>query len=445
MTSWGIVGGGMLGLTIAHRLAARGDEVAVFEAADRLGGLADAWEFGGVEWDRHYHVILPVDRALIALLGELGLAGDIGWARTGTDLFDGKRFHPLNGAVDFLRLPVLSLVDKARLAGTILYASRISDGRPLEAKGLEDWLTRLSGRNVFETIWRPLLRAKLGEAYRTASASFIWAIARRLYSARAAGVARDRFGVVEGGYTTVLDRFAKHLAARGVELNVSAPAKAIRRAGAGFTLEAGGRRRHFDRIVVTTPPAQAAALCGILTDGEREAMRGVAYQGIICTSALISRRLRGAYMTYITDTGCPLTTIIDMTAVAGPERFGGRTLAYLPMYLPADHPLFDADEAEIRALAMKGLRQLYPDIRDEEIAAMRVSRARHVLPIPRMNYSDHLPPLTTSVPGLYAVNSAHIVNGTLNVNETIELADRALGEIDGDRRSGGGEARKDAA
>ena len=53
--------------------------------------------------------------------------------------------------------------------------------------------------------------------------------------------------------------------------------------------------------------------------------------------------------------------------------------------------------------------------------------------------------IPTSVPGLYAVNSAHIVNGTLNVNETIELADRALGEIDGDRRSGGGEARKDAA
>jgi hypothetical protein len=32
----------------------------------------------------------------------------------------------------------------------------------------------------------------------------------------------------------------------------------------------------------------------------------------------------------------------------------------------------------------------------------------------------------TSIPGLYIVNSAHIINGTLNVNETIQLAERAI-------------------
>jgi hypothetical protein len=33
--------------------------------------------------------------------------------------------------------------------------------------------------------------------------------------------------------------------------------------------------------------------------------------------------------------------------------------------------------------------------------------------------------MTTSVPGLHIVNSAHILNGTLNVNETLALAERA--------------------
>jgi uncharacterized protein with NAD-binding domain and iron-sulfur cluster len=33
----------MLGLTLALRLAQRGQQVTLFEAADRLGGLADAW------------------------------------------------------------------------------------------------------------------------------------------------------------------------------------------------------------------------------------------------------------------------------------------------------------------------------------------------------------------------------------------------------------------
>ena len=127
-THWGIIGGGMLGLTLAHRLLKQGDRVTVLEASDRIGGLADAWRLGDVTWDRNYHVILPVDRSLIALLGELGLDSDINWARTGSDLFDGERFYPLNGGIDFLRLPILSLIDKMRLAATILYASRIRDG-----------------------------------------------------------------------------------------------------------------------------------------------------------------------------------------------------------------------------------------------------------------------------------------------------------------------------
>ena len=35
-----------------------------------------------------------------------------------------------------------------------------------------------------------------------------------------------------------------------------------------------------------------------------------------------------------------------------------------------------------------------------------------------------LPPLTTSIPDVYVVNSAQIANGTLNVNETLALATR---------------------
>src|SRR6266550_1931993 len=38
-----VVGGGMLGLTLAHRLRRQGRPVALYEAAPTLGGLAGAW------------------------------------------------------------------------------------------------------------------------------------------------------------------------------------------------------------------------------------------------------------------------------------------------------------------------------------------------------------------------------------------------------------------
>jgi hypothetical protein len=37
--------------------------------------------------------------------------------------------------------------------------------------------------------------------------------------------------------------------------------------------------------------------------------------------------------------------------------------------------------------------------------------------------------MSTSVPGLHLVSSAHIVHGTLNVDETIQLANRAAARL----------------
>ena len=61
---FGIVGGGLLGLTLALRLVQRGYRVTLLEAADHVGGLADAWQLGDITWDRHYHVSEVLSEAL---------------------------------------------------------------------------------------------------------------------------------------------------------------------------------------------------------------------------------------------------------------------------------------------------------------------------------------------------------------------------------------------
>jgi hypothetical protein len=54
-----------------------------------------------------------------------------------------------------------------------------------------------------------------------------------------------------------------------------------------------------------------------------------------------------------------------------------------------------------------------------------VARAREVQAISTLDYSRALlPPLETSVDRIYVVNSAQIAYGTLNVNETLALAER---------------------
>ena len=113
--------------------------------------------------------------------------------------------------------------------------------------------------------------------------------------------------------------------------------------------------------------------------------------------------------------------IPELAGVA-PDQFGGRGLVYLPCYVASDDPIFEESDQAIEARFLKAFRSMYPALTDDDIEAFRISRVRYVLPVSTLNYSDRLPPMATSVPGLTVANSAHIVNGTLNVNETLELA-----------------------
>ncbi len=427
---WGVVGGGMLGMTLALRLAQQGHRVTLFEAADRLGGVADAWRLGEVTWDRHYHVICLSDSVLRSLLRELGLEHLIEWVETRTGFYHHQRLVSISSNIEILRNLPLSLWNKLRLGAAMTYISSIRRGRRLEQVPVAEWLTRLSGTQVFDRLWLPLLKAKLGDNYRLASAAFIWAVARRLSKARRMGLDKERFGYVPGGYARVLAHFGAALADAGVEVNLETPVRRIEAVEGGIAVTAGGGDRRFDQVAVTLPAPTAARICPTLNDDERSRLEAVTYQGIVCASLLLRRPLAGFYLTYITDPSVPFSAVVEMSALVDVERhLGGRGLVYLPKYVKSDDPLLDAPDAEIEASFLAAFEGMYPDFERRDVLGFRISRVRHLLALATLGYSERLPPITTSIPGLHVVNSAHIADGTLNVNETVQLAETAAAEL----------------
>ncbi|MFM7427951.1 MAG: NAD(P)/FAD-dependent oxidoreductase [Elainella sp.] len=424
---WAIIGGGILGLTLAHRLAQQGKQITLYESTSQLGGLASAWILGDIVWDRHYHVTLLSDLHLRALLRELSLEDDMQWVETKTGCYSNGQLYSVSNAIEFLKFPPLKLIDKLRLGLTILYASRIRDWRPLEKITVTDWLIRWSGRRTFYKFWLPLLRAKLGDNYQKASAAFIWAIIARLYAARRTGLKKEMFGYLPGGYGRMLDRFGEVLREQGVDLRLGYRVDQIRPLPTGqislrFIDQPPER---FDRVILTAPAPIAAPLCPDLTPQEQAQLQGIEYQGIICASLLLKHPLSRYYVTNITDDGVPFTGVIEMTTLVDPSEFGGRSLIYLPKYVAPTDPAFEQTDAQLQASFVAALQRMYPQFQPSDVLSFRISRVRHVLAISTLNYSQHLPPMQTSIPGLQIINSAHIVNGTLNVNDTIQLAEQA--------------------
>jgi protoporphyrinogen oxidase len=427
---WAILGGGILGMTLAHRLRQRGKPVTLFEAAGYLGGLAAPWQLGDVTWDRHYHVTLLSDTHLRGLLAELGLDRDLSWVETKTGFYTDGHLYSMSNTLEFLRFPPLGLLDKLRLGATIFYASKIKNWRRLEAIPVAEWLERWSGRRTCERIWLPLLRAKLGDNYRSASAAFIWAIIARMYAARRTGLKKEMFGYVKGGYSRILQRFGEVLVNSGVSVRLGHAVQSVDPvAGEVRVAFANGHQELFDRVVLTVPAPVAARVCSGLSDDERQRLTSIQYQGIVCASLLLKQPLAGYYVTNITDSWVPFTAVIEMSALVDRAAFGGHALVYLPKYVPPEDPIFALSDAEIESRCLAALEKMYPHFRQSDVVQLRVSRVRHVLPISTLHYSTKLPPMQSSVPGVFLVNSCHIVNGTLNVNETVQLAERALGVL----------------
>jgi protoporphyrinogen oxidase len=429
--SWGIIGGGIMGMTLALRLAQRGDKVTVFESAPKLGGLTGAVEMDGVVWDRFYHVILMSDINTRNIIREIGLENELQWVETKTGFFSGGKLYSMSNIFEFLKFPPINLIDKFRLGLTIMVASVIKDWKRMEGIPVEKWLTRWSGKRVFEKIWLPLLKAKLGNQYKDTSALFIWTTIQRMYSARKSGLKKEMFGYVSGGYDKINTAFEQKLRSLGVTIILNSQVKQVTRDPNSKVIVQTNLpdNYQFDNVISTLHADISVKIAPSLTKEEIAKHAAIRYLGVVCPSILLSRPISKYYVTNITDSWPPFTGIIEMTALVDPAELGNRSLVYLPKYVEPGDDLFLKISDELREYFLKPLFKMYPDFSDKDVTFWNVSSARRVFALPTLNYSEKLPSIATSLEGYYIINSAQIINGTLNVNETVQVAESKLMEI----------------
>ena len=72
---------------------------------------------------------------------------------------------------------------------------------------------------------------------------------------------------------------------------------------------------------------------------------------------------------------------------------------------------------------------MFPDLQESDIERRFIFREKLVQPLPVMHYSDIVPPMETGVPNLLLANTTQIINSTLNNNEMVKIAHRAVDMI----------------
>lgn len=428
----GIVGGGVLGVSLALRLAQQGARVTVIERGPSLGGLAGTFDFNGHEVDRFYHVITPSDQRMIAMAEELGLGDQLRFTPVGAGFFADGEMHDFNGIGDLLRFSPLSPPARLRLGLFVAQCQLRSSYEKLETVPLETWLRRICGNQVWERIWKPLLDSRFDGDPSGLPATYLWARTRRMSGARQGkGRGGEEMGHIVGGHQRLIDAMVARARELGVEARTGAPVSGLALAEDGSVsgVELEGETLEFD---LTIPTLQPPALRFLLPERHRHLLAPYPQRwlGVVCPIIKVRRRLLPYYAINITEP-TPLTSAVETTQVLGTEHTDGLQLVYLPKYCDPEAPEQSEDDESLYRRFTDYLARLSPGFSRDEVVDWTVQRAKLVEPVHTLGKAgeSRIAPIWPGVKGLALASNAQIYPYLLNGDSVMGFAEGVATEV----------------
>jgi protoporphyrinogen oxidase len=427
-----IIGGGIMGVTLAYKLSQAGAKVTVYERSSNLGGLATFMPYNGARIDRFYHTILSSDLTMQTLIREAGVEHRLHFTATKQGFYDNGTLYPFTTPVDLLRFPPLNLLQRIRLGLQIVYAQFDSDWRKMDTIPVEDWLLRVSGQVVFNKVWKPLLRAKFDSAAVNVPATYTWSRLRRMMATRKGVTSKEMMCFLEDGYYTLIEALAKRCEAQGVTFCLSTPIdEIVIENGSARALRIGSHVEAFDAIISTLPSPLLSPLIPNAPAAFHKLLNEQEYLGVLCPLLVLKERLTPYYVLNITDDSIPFTAVVETTNLIDPQYVGGHHLLYLPKYLAPDNPMAQWDDDQVKTEWMRHFRRMFPHYDQRNIEAFIVQRARHVEALRPMGTSDQIPTVAAPIKHLFMSNTAMIYPELSNGEAVTRFATHAVEVVQG--------------
>ena len=439
-----MIGAGVAGLTAAHRLSKIGHVCDVYERWPGLGGQAATLEVGGgVRIERYYHHLFMTDRHIQALYRELGLPDELEWRPSSVAMFSDGSTHPFTTPLDLLRYPPLSLASRLRMGAAVLLLQRRHRVEPFELITARAWIQRFMGREVWDKVWGPLLRAKFGERADAIAMAWLWSKLTLRRELKGSDARQELLGYPQSSFETIFAALARAIEDAGGRVLTDRPAARLERDADGFVVHPGApesfRRGHdprgyeplgdptrYDAVIATVPSEVFMLmlderLAARMRADYKRRVRASEYHTALCLVLELERSMTRFYWTNVIDPGLPFCGLVEHTNFVEPERYGGRRFAYVANYVASDDELLELGPDELLTAYEPGLRRLNPGFSREWVRERWLFREPHAQPIVTIGYRDRMPALDTGIPGLVLANTTQIYPEDRGTNYSVRL------------------------
>jgi squalene-associated FAD-dependent desaturase len=438
-----VVGGGLAGLTAALRCADREEEVTLFEARPRLGGLTSSFSRGELQVDTGQHVFLRCCTAYRSLLDRLGVADrvtlqrrlTIPVARPGGNgpagpvratLRRGPLPAPLHLAGTLARYRLLPPVDRLRVARGALALRGVDPADPAsDQRSFGDWLAG-SGQNArtAAALWNLVGVAALNAPADAASLALAAMVFRT-------GLLTDAAGADIGWSRVPLQELhgtagRRSLADAGATVRTGTRIQGLRRHGDEWTLRTRDGDVHTaDRVVLAVPPAAAESLLPPgavpLSPGWAERLGSAP---IVNVHVVYDRPVLDGPFLAVVDS--PLQWVFDRTAAAGCTR--GQ---YVAVSLSAAQQVVGLPAAQLCARILPALADVLPAARGARVLESFVTREREATFDPAPGQAGRRPQPATTEAGLVLAGAWTATGWPATMEGAVRSGHAAVAALDG--------------
>ncbi|MBI4202145.1 MAG: NAD(P)/FAD-dependent oxidoreductase [Chloroflexi bacterium] len=421
----GVIGGGIGGLGAAYELVHQGHQVALYERAPFLGGLASTFEVGGGRLERFYHHLFLSDKTIIGLLQELGLGDRLIWEDSKVGFYYQGRIYPFSTPMDLLRFTPVSLIDRVRMGLVTVYLQRVKHWQRFEYTPAAAFMRKWVGRRNYEVVWGPLLHGKFTKYKEEIGMPWLWSKFATRVSSRDRSF-KEKLGYIKGSWGILIDALEQRITDGGGKVHTGVSVTRVltedsRVRGLAVQWPDGRQTEEpFDAVIATVPSFALPRLVDLPSDYLAK-VQGVEYEGAIAAIWVLKQSLSPIYWLNISDPDIPFLLVLEQTNLVPPSEYGGKHVIYTANYVTREDKRWGMDDEALIADYIPHLQKINPAFDPSWVEQTYVHKEPAAQPIMKVGYAQRMPPVKTPVEGLWLASMSQVYPEDRGTNYSLRL------------------------